>query len=121
MERARFISHHGIRILQLDGSGCSIEEAQELIESAIPLIRGEPKGTVLTLTTTDGGKFDSQVIKALKEFTKGNKPYVKAAAIVGITGIQRVVLDTVSIFSNREFATFDNLDVAKDYLVSHAG
>lgn len=120
MERARYIDYEGIQICYLDFSGCNIEEGHQVIEAAKPLIRSKPEKTVLTLTYTDGGKFDSEIIGSLKEFTQANEPYVKAAAVVGIKGLQKIVLDAVSIFSKREFANFDNLEDAKKYLISHA-
>ncbi|MGD8352845.1 MAG: hypothetical protein PVJ01_01665 [Pseudomonadota bacterium] len=120
MDRARFIEHNGVRIVYLDFSDCTTEEAKEVIDEAKPLIRKEPLKSVLTLTYTDGGRFDGEVISALKEFTKGNEPYVKAAAVVGITGLQKIVLDAVSFFSSRGFATFDEAEKAKDYLITFA-
>ena len=119
MSRARVIEHKGIRIVYLDFSNCPIEEAHDVITAAKPLIRSQPEKSVYTLTYTDGGKFDSEIIGALKEFTKGNEPYVKAAAVVGITGLQKIVLDAVAFFSNREFATFDDIEEAKEYLITH--
>jgi len=120
MDRARFIEYKNTQIFFIDFSGCPVEEVLQVIEAAVPRIRSRPEKSVLTLTYTDGGKFDSRVIGSLKEFTKGNEPYVKAAAVVGIKGLQKVVLDAVSIFSDREFSTFDDVDQAKEYLLSHA-
>jgi len=120
MERAKFIDHKGIKIFFIDFSNCPIEEALDVIKAARPQIRGNPEKSVLTMTYTDGGKFDSKLISSLKEFTKGNEPYVKAAAVVGIKGLQKIVLDSISFFSDREFATFDDMDEAKEYLITHA-
>ena len=118
MERAKFIEHKGVQIFFIDFSNCPIEEAHEVIKASLPQIRGNPEKSVLTMTYTDGGKFDSEIISSLKEFTNGNEPYVKAAAVVGIKGLQKIVLDSVSYFSDREFATFDNMDEAKEYLIA---
>ena len=119
MERARFIDYKGVRIFFIDFSNCPIAEAHDVIKAALPQIRGNPEKSVLTLTYTDGGKFDSEIISSLKKFTQGNEPYVKAAAVVGIKGLQKIVLDSVSYFSDREFATFDDMEKAKEYLVTH--
>jgi hypothetical protein len=118
MERAKFIEHKGIKIFLIDFSNCPIEEALDVIKVAQPQIRGNPEKSVLTMTYTDGGKFDSELISSLKEFTQGNEPYVKAAAVVGIKGLQKIVLDSVSFFSDREFATFDDMEKAKEYLIA---
>jgi hypothetical protein len=120
MSRAGVINHKGKEIVFLDFSDCPVEEAESVINAAKPIIREKPEKTVLTLTYTDGGKFDSDIISSLKEFTRGNEPYVKAAAVVGITGLQKIVLDAVSFFSRREFATFDDMEEAKDYLIGFA-
>lgn len=120
MNRAKLIDHKGFRIVYIDFSNCPIEEAHGVVAAAKPLIRSQPEKSVLTLTYTDGGKFDSEIIGTLKEFTKGNEPYVKAAAVVGITGLQKIVLDAITFFSKREFATFDNMEKAKDYLIGFA-
>jgi len=120
VERARFESHRGTEIFFIDFSGCSAAEVQEVIRSAEPLIHSRPESSVLTLTYTDGGRFDGKVVNSLKEFTRGNEPYVKAAAVVGIRGLQKIVLDAVSFFSKREFATFDDIEEAKSYLAAHA-
>ena len=118
MSRARFIEHKGVRIFYIDFSHCPVEEAMDVINDAKPLIRNEPEKSVLTLTYTDGGKFDSEIIATLKEFTRGNEPFVKAAAVVGIKGLQKIVLDAVSFFSNREFATFDDMEKAKEAVIT---
>ena len=120
MERAKFIDHKGVPILYMDVSDCTVEEAHEVIRIAAPMIRSKPEKTVLTLTYTEGSRFDIGVTQALKEFTKGNEPYVKAAAVVGVKGLQKVILDAVSLFSSREFAAFDDIEEAKEYLVKHA-
>jgi hypothetical protein len=119
MERSRFIDHKGVQICLLDFSGAAIEEVLSTIESGARLIRSQPGKTVLSLTFTDGAKFDTAVIKGMKDLTKGNEPYVRAAAVVGVKGLQKIVLDAASLFSNREFATFDDLESAKEYLITH--
>jgi hypothetical protein len=96
-----------------------IEEVLKTIEEGTSIIRSQPEKSLLTLTNTKGAKFDSNVIKAMKEFSKGNEHYVRAAAIFGIAGLQKIVLDAVSLFSKREFATFDDMEKAKEYLVQH--
>jgi len=62
--------------------------------------------------------FNSELTHALQKFTSENKPYVIAAAVVGITGLKEIILDAVAKFSRRNFKIFDNLDEAKDWLVA---
>ncbi|PLX86154.1 MAG: hypothetical protein C0617_01995 [Desulfuromonas sp.] len=116
MERARFIDHKGKRIFFLDFSLCTIEDAFSVIEEARDQIRSQPEQSVLTLTNAGGGRFDSAVLQKLKEFTKDNTPYVKTAAVVGVTGLQSIAFSAIRMFTRRNFHTFDDLEKAKDFL-----
>jgi hypothetical protein len=54
----------------------------------------------------------------LKDLAAGNKPHVRLSAISGLSPLQRVVLNTVKIFTRREFHLFDSKDQALDFLAS---
>jgi len=43
--------------------------------------------------------FNSEWVEKLKELTKGNRPYLRRAAVVGITGVYKIVMTTIHIFS----------------------
>jgi hypothetical protein len=60
------------------------------------------------------------VVEALRELTTGNKPYVRAAAIVGLSGIQRVVYIALTQFTGRRLPTFTTALEAKDHLAGVA-
>lgn len=118
MERARFISHRGRKIFLLDCSGCKALEIAAIIAETARQVRSQPLASVRTVTVAGGGRFDQETIQQLKELTKGNAPYVDRAAVVGITGLYKVVIMAVSVFSNRNFHLFDTLDEALDYLAT---
>lgn len=63
-----------------------------------------------------GAKFDNETITKLKALTKGNEPYVEKAALVGISGLYKVLVTAVMMFSKREFHMFDHKEVALDFL-----
>ena len=112
MERSRFIDHKGKQIFVLDCSGCTTDQIREIIKECGRVVQAQPEKSVLTMTIAGGGKFDNEIISELKELTKGNEPYVKKAAVVGMTGLYKVVLMAVSMFSNREFHLFDTAEEA---------
>lgn len=118
MERSRFIIHKGKQIYQLDCSTCQPEDYLPIIEECARIVQSQPKKTVRTLTIAGGGCFDKATIDGLMILTKENEPYVVKSAVVGVSGLQKVALQTVASFSKREFRTFDDLEEAKDYLVS---
>jgi len=117
MERVRLLEHGGKTIVLLDFSHMSpCPEFQDLLKTAKKMIQNHPVGTALTLTDISDSHFDPEVLNTFKDFTKKNKPYVKASAVVGVSGLRELALNVISRFSSREFRTFDNRDKAIEWL-----
>jgi hypothetical protein len=57
------------------------------------------------------------MLTAMKEFTKANTPFIKAAAVVGIDGMLSIALMAVSKFSGRPFNPFPDKQSAMEWLV----
>ena len=119
MERVRFIQHKGKEILLLDFSECKPEESYQVIEKAKALISTRPQQSLLTLTDVTNIRFDNILAERMKEFTAHNKPFVKAAAVVGVTGLKKILFEAVMIFSKRKLHAFETHDQAKEWLVSN--
>lgn len=117
MQRCRFTEHKGKQILVMDCSDCQPGDYDAIIDECARVVRSQPEGSVLTMTIAGGGRFDSDTVSKLKDLTKGNAPYVRKSAIVGLSGLQHVVLTTVSLFSSRKFHLFDDRLGAMDFLV----
>ena len=116
MERVQFIHHKGKVILHLDFSDCKADEVLAVIAQAKSVIATQRPGSVLTLTDVTSAGFNSTVSEAMKQFVQHNKPYVAAAAVVGVTGLKQIILNAVMKFSGRHFHAFNSLDQAKDWL-----
>ena len=116
-ERVKFINHAGKDILFLDFSGCTMNEVLATIEESKQFIRTRPEGSVLTLTDVTNARFNEHITERMKEFTAHNKPYVKAAAIIGIVGIKKIIFEAVMMFSKRKIHIFENIHEAKEWLV----
>ena len=89
MERVYFTEYKGKKLLYIDMPKCSAEEMFEIIANAREIIRNQPEASVFSLTDVTDAWFDPEVIDAMKEFVAGDKPYVVAAAVVGVTGRSR--------------------------------
>ena len=116
MERVCFIEHKGKRILLIDFSNCHPPEILEIMKEAGSMVSAQPKGSLLTLTDGTNARYNSTVTQALREYTKNNQPFVKAAAVVGMTGLRKVVIQTLSLLTKREFSLARNREEAKEYL-----
>jgi hypothetical protein len=118
MDRVKFIEHAGKRILRIDFTDCKPEQLIWLIDVAGKVVRTQPKNSVLAVTLVNGAHFDSAVSQAFKEYAAYNKPFVKASAIVGLAGLQRVLHRGVALFSERQINSFDDEKTAMDWLAS---
>jgi hypothetical protein len=117
MKNACFSNEYGKEIFVLNFAYDHIREAVPLIEECAEQVRKRPQNSVLTLTIVEKGKFNTELVEYLKELTKGNTPYVRKAAVVGIEGLYKVVISAISIFSKRDFKLFDNKGDAIEYLL----
>src|SRR5690554_616952 len=93
------------------------QEVLDLIEEAKTFISKQAPNSLLTLTNGTGLRFSMELIDTLKDFTTHNEPYVKAAAIVGVKGIQKIAYDTVMRFTKRNIPIFPSVEEAMDWLV----
>ncbi len=118
MERVRFITHKDRKILYIDFSCCSPEEMMTYMREAQRIISSQSEGSVLTLTDVTDARYNRQVSAALKEYTNANKPFVKAAAVIGVTGLKEVILNAIILFTRRKFSLFDRIDEAKEWLAT---
>ena len=121
MDRTRFIEHRGVRILLLDYSGLrDPQETLREIAKSRQLVARQPANSLLTLTHVKDARYNSEILQAMKELATHNKPYVKAAAVVGMSGIHRAVYQTVLLFTRRNIRAFDGLEEASDWLATQA-
>ena len=119
MERAKFVTHKGRQLYFMDCSNATLEEMNQVIEACERDVRCKPENSVFTLIVAGGSSFSGETISRLKELARDNTPYVKASAIVGVTGLHKVALNAVAMFSKRRFYIYDTLDEAMDFLAGY--
>lgn len=118
-ERVRFIKHQEKEILFLDFSNTKTDEVLRIIEDAKRVVCTKPKNSLLTLTDVTNARFSEEVGNSMKQLTAFNKPYVKAAAVVGVTGLKKVIFGAIMAFSKRNIASFDDPEQAKCWLADN--
>jgi hypothetical protein len=116
--RGQFVEHRGKRIYVVDFQGLRPEQVIAALPALAADIRSQPPKSVLCVTCVKDNKLDREMIERLKEFVTGNTPHVKAAAIVGLTSLQRALVQMWELVAGREFVLFDGLAEAKDHLAS---
>ena len=118
MGRTGFVDRGGEQVFVLDFSGFTPEELGPVIREARLKIDQQQPASPLTLTKVDGARFNNDTVKQLKMLAKADEPYVRKAAIVGLSGLQQLALTAVSKFTGRDFIVCDTLEEAMSRLVS---
>lgn len=116
-ERVKIIEHKGKQILFINMSDLHENDVLQVIEHAKKIIRSQPEKSILTLTDVTHARYNAAVVSAMQEYVKGNKPYVKAAAVLGINPIKRIIFNKIMEFAQREIFAFDTAEKAMDWLV----
>ena len=106
--RVRFIEHQGKRILFINYSHCDVAMLKAVAEEGHRVIAQEPPNSVLTLNDVTGTSFDKESVAVLQAKVAANAPYVRKAAVIGISGLQRLIYAGVQTFSKRRLPTFES-------------
>jgi hypothetical protein len=122
MGRINFVQHKGKSILIEDFTNLKppkdMDEYLKTIKEAHQAFISQPQKSVLAVFDVTNSSFNTEVISILKDFTLSNTPYVKCAVIVGLTGLMKVALATVSKLTGRSFQVFPSRQAAMDFLVT---
>jgi hypothetical protein len=117
-QRLEFEVHQGKRVLIIDYSKCDVTQMKEMIEVTRSLIATQAPNSLLTLSDVTGATFNIDVVEELKEMTKHNAPYVRKAALIGVTGLQAFIYSVVQSFSKRNIPIFSKKEEALKYLLT---
>jgi len=118
--RIRWIKHKEKQILYVDYSNISTtDELLDAIQDVNNFIKKLREYNIIMLVDVRNSIANEKItVDALKNNASIVKPYVKKAAVVGVTKTQEIILTVVNMFSNLGLKPFDIIDDAKDWLIS---
>lgn len=120
MSRNKLITHKGKSIYYMDFSNLKSEkEITDLINTSKMFIRTQPISSVLTMTNISNMHFSNEIKELFSSFVKGNKPYVKAGTVVGISGLQSILYNAIMKMTGRNIKAMNSVDAAKEWLVTN--
>ena len=114
------LNHKGKTIVCLDIAGLQSRDKPEfrkLVAQAKQNIRQYPLKSALVITNVINTGFDTEVSGIIKEYAQHNTPYVKASAVVGISGWSKIILMAIKTVTGRDFYLADTMEEAKEWLV----
>jgi hypothetical protein len=116
--RVQLIHHRGKEVVLVDMTNLEPPKMLEVAEECKRTVTSLPKGTALTLTDVSGASFGKDTVDKMQEITAANKDHVYKAAVVGVSGLKQIIVNSVAMFSKRDLKLFDSRDAALDWLVS---
>jgi len=116
MERVRFITHRGKRVLLIDHSRSTAEEMRRTIDEVEQVVASEPPASLLILGDFTGAELDKGAADRLKVVATKDRPHVRRAAFVGAESIPDVYFHNLESFSARHFPKFKTREEALDWL-----
>ncbi len=113
----RIINHRNISIVYIDFSGLrKEEEIYEAMDNAERFIRRHYSKSLYTLTNLSGMHFNTDIYSRFINYAKGNTPYVKASAVVGMVGMMQIFYNSFLRLTGRMVKACTTELEAKEYL-----
>ncbi len=116
MERINYLDHKGKTIIYIDFSKCPPKETQLLISEIKKIVAHQTPGSVLTLINVEDMLFDKNTKQMMQNLAAHNRLFAKAEAVIGATGILKVIYDVIIADKKNKVRLFDTKEVAKDWL-----
>jgi hypothetical protein len=116
-ERVKLIEHRGRMILVQDlTNSANAEENIKIFGQTHEIILAQPPKSVRLLTNVTNAHYSAEAVDHMKNFSKTVTPYMLASAAVGVTGIKKIVLQSLIKLTGRNIALFDTVEQALDWL-----
>ena len=121
--KSKWITHDGARILYCDFRDFAHDVAAltaEVDEVDEEMLR-QPPGSVLALADLHGTFTSAEGVTLLKMSATRTKDHISKQAVVGISGIQKILAQGVAWFSGQSLYLFDDAEQALAWLARGEG
>lgn len=114
--KSKPIVHRGAEILYADYSnyGRDVHALREEVEAVDAVL--ERNADALLLVDIRNTVTSSEVVSLMKASAVRTKGHVARTAVVGVSGIQKVLARAVARFAREPLMLFDDVDTAKEWL-----
>lgn len=116
-----WIEYQGKKILINDLANLAVEPFVEKMKQLEIFLLESHMEHVLILSDIRGAKFDKRNVAELKRISQAVEDQVEKYAVVGVTGLKKVLFQAVQMVARKKDKTylqaFETLEEAKDWLV----
>ncbi len=117
--KSQWITYNGKRMLYCDYTNIPVADLATLkaeLQYVEELICTEPEKSVLSITDVRGSVASVEAVDLMKKAAVSTGKYVHRQAVVGVTGLKKVLFDAIVRISGQDAKTFDDLEQAKAWL-----
>ncbi len=120
MLRVKWIDNRGTRILYVDLSYIKdLDEISDIIGQTEINLNNKPIKSVPIIVNAYKLKLNSELGEIIMDFLMENEKYIKALAIIGLSGIKRRILSKyIKSYNRDDVKIFRDMEDAKDWVVS---
>ncbi|MBW1848589.1 MAG: hypothetical protein JRI53_05855 [Deltaproteobacteria bacterium] len=116
--RVSWIEYKGEKILYADYSNATPDEIISTAKESVSISCAQEKKSILQLVDVSNANYDLKSWQTVRQGAKETVPYSKASAVLGVEGAKKYLLTVTKMVSKRNIKAFDNINDAKEWLVS---
>jgi hypothetical protein len=118
--KSQWMTHKGVTFIYCNFTDfhTDVEGLRAEVEAVDAKICRQPENTVLALADLTQTTASRKVVDLFKQSAARTKKHVRKQAVVGVTGIRKLLAQAVAQFSGQTLVLFDTVEAAKEWLVS---
>lgn len=118
--KSKWITYKGKQIIYGDysGFGRDTQALQDENDAADAVVCQMPEDSVLSITDVRDTDGTLEAIDILRRSSARTSRYIHKQAVIGVTGVRRILADGIARFSGQNMMYFDDIEEAKEWLVS---
>lgn len=118
--RSKWIEHKGKQIFYQDFSGIDIDRSEVVLkelDEVQEVVSQRPLNSVLVLADFRETSMGRDLFRAMTDSSNKTKAHVRKTAVLGVTGIKRMLANNLMSLTRQELKLFDEEEDAKNWLV----
>jgi hypothetical protein len=116
--KSEWINHKGKKIFYINCTRLDLDGLTAEFAAVEKILSRELANSVLTITDVSGFITSPASLELFKQTSSRMKKYIRKETVVGIKGIKGKFLESIQQFSGVKPVVFDDVEQAKDWLVS---
>ena len=117
-ERMKWLTYKGHEILLDDYSNLKPDVFLPLINVVTDLTFKSGKENILLIVDVSNSYANKEIIAEFNVSGKRSKSLLKKTAVLGITGVKKILLNVVNRFTGLDAKAFSSLEEAQDWLIN---